>query len=227
MTPNQGHPGADSTYGAADFHPGAGVYSVDGVHVGNLHRIVVDADTWDLHELIVEETRRFSGHLFTPGVALMTADIIVPMDAVEGVRHERVDLVLDAAAVRRLPPYLSYGYAPLTTGDVGHMVAALAGGAPYAKPLVETAAKTPDELEINPGESVMLGHTGQCLGRVRDVLFDGRELVGVVIRPEGFFKEDVILQVRFLERSDDAALFAHLRPEDIEHLTPFHPEGRA
>ena len=225
MPSNQKHPSAHSTYAAADFHLGARVYSADGVHVGTLHRIVVDAETWDLHELIVKETRRFSGHLFTPGVALMTADIILPMNAVQGVSHERISLVLDAAAVRRLPPYLSYGYAPVTSRDVGHMAAALVGAAMYAQPLVERAAKTPEELEINPGESVMLGHSGQCLGRVRDVLFDGRELVGVVIRPEGFFTEDVILQVRFLERSDDAALFAQLRPEDIDHLTPFHPEA--
>jgi hypothetical protein len=39
----------------------------------------------------------------------------------------------------------------------------------------------------------------------------------------GFFKEDVLLQVRFLGRSDDLALFAHLTEIDLEHLEPFHP----
>jgi hypothetical protein len=30
-----------------------------------------------------------------------------------------------------------------------------------------------------------------------------------------------VLQVRFLERSDDLALFARLSERDIEHLQPF------
>jgi hypothetical protein len=41
----------------------------------------------------------------------------------------------------------------------------------------------------------------------------------------GFFKEDVLLQVRFLGRSDDLALFAHLTEADLEHLKPFHPSA--
>jgi hypothetical protein len=28
---------------------------------------------------------------------------------------------------------------------------------------------------------------------------------------------------RFLQRSDDAALFADLSPDDLEHLKPFEP----
>jgi uncharacterized protein YrrD len=70
----------------------------------------------------------------------------------------------------------------------------------------------------------MLGKTGRKLGVVKDILFDEGELVGVVMNPVGFFKEAVLLQVRFLGRSDDAALFAHLSEEDIKHLQPFHPE---
>jgi hypothetical protein len=69
----------------------------------------------------------------------------------------------------------------------------------------------------------MMGHTGRRIGRVRDVLFDGRELVGVVMDPEGWLDEDVILQVRFLERSDDLVLFARLSDEDLARLQPFHP----
>src|SRR6202521_1340680 len=46
-------------------------------------------------------------------------------------------------------------------------------------------------------------------------------LVGVVIHPDGWWEHDVVLQVRFLERSDDLALFAHLTDRDVERLQPF------
>ena len=57
------------------------------------------------------------------------------------------------------------------------------------------------------------------------MVLDEGELAGVVIHPAGFFKEDVLLQVRFLGRSDDLALFAHLNEADLARLTPFHPGG--
>jgi hypothetical protein len=53
------------------------------------------------------------------------------------------------------------------------------------------------------------------------VLFDHGTLIGVVIRPEGFFKRDVVLPMQFIERADDMALFAQLTEADIEQLKPF------
>ena len=55
------------------------------------------------------------------------------------------------------------------------------------------------------------------------MLFDDGELVGIVLQPEGWFKRDVILPRRFLDRSDDAALFANIEEADLERLTPFRP----
>jgi uncharacterized protein YrrD len=89
---------------------------------------------------------------------------------------------------------------------------------------VEVANKPADELEIDGDENVMLGHTGKKLGTVKDVLFDGDQLVGVVLRPEGLLKKDVILPRRFLDRSDDAALFAKLDERDVEQLARFAPK---
>lgn len=208
---------------ATDFHPGAATYSADGVHVGTLHRLIVDRESWDLQHIVVQETRRFSGHLFTPGTALITDDVVIPLDAVAKVTHDRVDLTMDAPALRRLPPYLSYHIAPWTARDSAMRSLSVLSGAPFVRPLVESADKTEAQLEIRSGEKIMLGHTGHRLGRVHDVLYDGRELVGVVMHPDGFFTEDVILQVRFLDRSDDLVLFAHLTEADMERLQPFQP----
>src|SRR2546429_6764813 len=45
-------------------------------------------------------------------------------------------------------------------------------------------------------------------------LFRSDQLVGVVLHPEGLLKQEVILPRRFLDRSDDLALFAKLSESD-------------
>ena len=57
------------------------------------------------------------------------------------------------------------------------------------------------------------------------MLFDEGELVGIVVRANGFFTHDVVVQVRFLDRSDDLALFLRMTPEDVRRLaeTPARP----
>ena len=70
-------------------------------------------------------------------------------------------------------------------------------------------------------QNVMLGNTGHRLGHVEDVLFDRGRLIAVVIRPDGFFKRDVVLPISFINRADDLALFADLTESDIEQLKPF------
>ena len=206
-----------------DFHFGAPVFSADGVHVGELRRLIVDEESLDAHAMVVKETRQFSGH-HMGGSALIEDDVAVPISACRSVHHDRVDLTIDATAVRHTEPYLSYRYAPLTRADAARMLVAEVGQTAYIPRLIEEAHKRLDELEITPGENVMLGTTGRKLGTVRDVVFDGGEIAGVVMHPGGIFKEDVLLQVRFLGRSDDLALFAHLTDEDLRHLQPFRPE---
>lgn len=208
----------------ADFHLGAPVYSSDGRHVGSLHRVVVDQETWDPHQVVVKESVRFNGHLLALAAGLMTDELIVPMSAVAHISGERVELSLTSREVRRLPPYLSYQLAPVRATETAEEAVGILLGAPRLRAEVEEAGKVPGDIEIRADENVMLGHDGERLGQVRDVLFDEGELVGVVIHPERVLEHDVLIQVRFLERSDDAALFVRMTPEDIQHLPPFHPE---
>lgn len=207
-----------------DFHFGARVVCADGTRVGTLRRVIVDAESLDVHAIVVKESGRFSGHHLA-GTGLLEDDIAIPLSAVASVEPDRVILAIDAAGARRVAPYLTYQYAPVTRGDAARMAVAFIGQQGYMPHLVETARKRADELEINPGENVMLGTTGRRFGTVRDVVMDGGELVGIVVHPAGLFGTDVLLQVRFLDRSDDLALFAHLTKTDLEHLQPFHPEG--
>jgi hypothetical protein len=154
----------------------------------------------------------------------MNDEFIVPRDAIRSVSHERIDVSLHDGEVRKLAPYLSYGEKPESIREELEDQAGVFGSGPELPHWVQEVANKPaDEMEIDAGENVMLGHTGRKLGEVKDVLIDGSELVGVVLKPQGLFKDEVILPRRFLDRSDDMALFAKLTEDDLAHLKPFRP----
>jgi len=222
MSDNQPAGAGAKRHAVEDFHFGTPVYTADGRHVGELNFMIVDSDSLDIHAIVVKETAHFSGH-HGAGAALMEDDIAIPIGKVAGVDRERITLAVSSADARRVEPYLTYHYAPLERRDLGRMLVSQLGQVGSAPHLVEEAHKRLDELEIRHGENVMLGHSGQRLGTVQDLVLDAGELAGVVVRPVGFFKEDVLLQVRFLGRSDDMALFAQLTEEDVAHLHPYHP----
>ena len=206
------------------FHLGAEVRSSDGEEVGRLAHVLVGPD-YGLRALVIKESGRFSGHLFSPGSLLVNDEFIVPKEAVRSLSHDRVELSLTAADVRRLPPYLAYRERDESVVEGLEDTAGVLGSGPEVPNWLQQVANKPaDELEIDGGENVMLGHTGKKLGTVQDVLFDGDQLVGIVLKPAGWFKSEVILPRRFLERSDDLALFANIDERDVENLKPFQAE---
>jgi sporulation protein YlmC with PRC-barrel domain len=210
--------------GDEDFHLGASVRTSDGREVGTLVHVLVGPD-YGLRALVVKESASFSGHGFSPGSMLVVDEFIVPKDAAVKVGRDEIELSLSAADVRRLPPYIAYQEKGETATEFAEDEAGVFGlGPELPKWMEQVANKSADELEIDGGENVMLGHTGKRLGTVKDVIFDDDQLIGVVLRPDGWFKSEVILPRRFLDRSDDLALFATIGEAELERLTPFHPE---
>jgi sporulation protein YlmC with PRC-barrel domain len=208
-----------------DFHLGAEVRSSDGRTIGKLHRLLVGAADYGLKALVVKEGREFSGHLLSPGSMLLADELVVPRQAISTVARDVIELHIAAQAARRLHPYLSYRYEAESAGEELSDLGSALGASPSIPGSIEEVAHKPaSELEIEAGENVMLGRTGRKLGEVKDVLFDGEDLVGVVLLPQGLLQHEVILPRRFLQRSDDLALFAELGEEDLEHLEPFRPD---
>ena len=205
----------------SDFHLGADVMASDDRKVGTLERVVVDQDGFDLRALVVKEEESFAGRLLAAESLFITDEVVIPIAAVESSTHDVVRLSMSASDVRRQPPYLSRHFKPLTVETAALEEADVLTGGMAMPTVEETAAKGPGEIEIDRGESVMLGTTGRRLGHVQDILYDKGELIGVVAKPEGFFKRDVVLPIRFISRADDMALFAHLEESDIEQLKPF------
>lgn len=213
----------DFHLGADVYSLGADVYSADGHEVGKLVHLIVGPD-YGLRALVVKENSAFSAHSLAPTSWMVADEFVVPKDAATKVTRERVDVRLSAADLRRLPPYLSYRERGESVAEVLEDTAGVLGSGPELPNWMEQVAnKGPDELEIDGGENVMAGRSGRRLGTVKDVLFEGDQLVGVVLQPDGWFKHEVVLPRRFLDRSDDMALFASIEEKEVERLTPFRP----
>jgi len=206
----------------SDFRLGADVVAGDGQKAGTLTSVLVEAEGFDPKALVIQDESSVAGRLLADEKLLITDEVVVPISAVESASHDVIRLSMSVDDIRRQPPYLSYRFKALTGGEaLEEEVDFLGGGLGLPANAEQVANKPADQIEIDRDENVMLGKTGHRLGRVHDVLFDDGELVGIVIKPDGFFKRDVVLPIRFISRGDDMALFADLKESDIEHLEPF------
>jgi uncharacterized protein YrrD len=205
----------------SDFRLGADVLANDGNKVGTLVSVIVDETGFVPRSLVVKDEATLASHPLADETLLTTDEVVIPIAAVESATHDLVRLSMSAPDIRRQPLYLSYRPRPMTVEEAVVEDAAILTGGIGLPQEEEIANKPAGEIEIDRGENVMLGKTGHRLGRVHDVLFDHGELIGVVIQPDGFFKRDVVLPIRFIERADDMALFAHLDESDVEQLRPF------
>ena len=207
----------------SDFRLGADVLASDGSKAGKLASVLVEKDAFVPRALVVEVS--LAGRVLSDEKLFVTDEVVIPIKAVASATHDLVRLSMSGDKIRQQPPYLSYRLEPPTAEGSLLEEAQLLGGGLGMPKAQEVANKPPDQLEIDRDEKVMLGTTGRTLGRIHDLLYDRGKLVGVVIRPDGFFKRDVVLPMRFISRADDLALFADLTEADVEQLKPFDAES--
>ena len=205
----------------SDFRLGADVVDSNGQKAGTVVSVIVDEKGFEARALVVKDEATLAERLLSAEKLFTTDEVVIPITSVQSATRDLVRLSLSGAELRKQPLYLSYRREPRTAEDAVVEEGELIGGGLGLPKAEEIANKPADEIEIDRGENVMLGTTRQRLGTVRDVLFDQGKLAAVVIRPEGFFKRDVVLPISFIERADDMALFARLDESDIENLKPF------
>jgi sporulation protein YlmC with PRC-barrel domain len=205
----------------SEIRLGSAVVSSDEVQVGAIVSLLVDADGFTPRALVVKHEESFAGRVLAAEKFFTTDEVVIPISAVASTTEGVVHLSMAAQDVRRQPLYLSYRRPEPTPEEAIVEEGQLITGGLGLPKVEEVANKSDSQVEIDRGENVMLGTTGRRLGRVEDVLLDHGRLVGVVIRPEGFFKRDVVLPIKFINRADDMALFAALTEADIEQLKPF------
>jgi len=205
----------------SDLRLGADVVAGDGSKVGTVVSVIVDEGGFSPQALVVKDEPTLAGRLLSGEKLFTTDEVVVPISAVASATHDEVRLSISGPELRRQPLYLSYRREQLTTDDAVLEEGQFLGGGLGLPKAEEIANKAAGQIEIDGGENVMLGATGHRLGRVKDVLLDHGKVIGVVIRPDGFFTRDVVLPIRFVSRADDMALFADLTESDIEKLKPF------
>ena len=209
----------------SDFRLGADVVASDGTKAGTLASVLVKQKGFDPTAIVVKNEASLVGRLMSDEKLFVTDEVVIPIKAVKSATHDLVRLSLSVSEIRRRPPYLSYRLNPPTTEGSVLEEAELLGGGLGMPSAAEVANKPASQIEIDKDENVMLGKTGHRLGRVHDLLYDHGDLIGIVIKPEGFFKQDVVLPIRFVSRGDDAALFANLSQSEVEKLKPFDDES--
>jgi uncharacterized protein YrrD len=205
----------------SDFRLGSDVFTSDGRKAGTLASVLVEKDGFEPKAIVVEVSLE---GVLSDEKLFVHNELVIPIAAIRSATHDRVELAMSGDDLGQQPPYLAYRLqTPSARGSVLEEAQLLGGG--LGMPSAEEVANKPaNQIEIDRDESVMLGHTGRRLGRIHDLLYDQGKLAGVVIRPEGFFKRDVVLPMKFISRADDLALFADLTESDVEHLQPFDAE---
>lgn len=206
----------------SDFRLGSDVYTSNGDNAGSLASVLVEKDGFEPKALVVEVSLE---GVLSDEKLFVHNEMVIPIESVDSATHERVELSLSTDELGQHPPYLAYRLQTPSAGASVLEEAQLLGGGLGMPEAQEVANKPADQLEIDRDEKVMLGTSGRTFGHIHDLLYDRGKLVGVVIKPQGFFKRDVVLPVKFISRADDLALFADLTESDIEHLQPFDAES--
>lgn len=203
------------------FRLGGDVIGSDGLKAGTLIGVLVEQQGFDPKALVVKSDESLVGRELPAERLFITDEVVISIESVASATHDNVELTIPASDVRLQPPYLSYRFKPMTLGTASLEESEILTGGVGVPNAEEVANKPEGQIEIEQGESVMLGETGRRLGRIHDVLFDKGEMIGVVIQPEGFFKKDVVLPIKFISRADDLALFARLDEKGVDSLLPF------
>jgi uncharacterized protein YrrD len=178
-----------------EFHIGAPILDVAGEELGHLRHVIVDPDTKEVAELVLDEN------------GWLGRDVIIPVGAVNTAEHDGVGLQLTKEQAGKLqsfedvkyiaPDAVAMGQVPWATGALMAQemmpVGAAAGvGAVAFTPVVETTENIPEgDVDIQPGTGVWA--TDGKVGSVHDVLVDEqtKRVRGFIVQKGLIFHTDV------------------------------------
>lgn len=198
-----------------DLNIGAQVYSKDG-HCGKLVKVVVNPDTQQVTELIVE-----NGLLVKHALA-------VPVAAVERVADNEIYLNLDSNEFNNVPVYRETEVRE-PIASVGHSPSPLSYELGVASaPKILMARKRLHE-GIAAGKAVIgrkteVGNLQGTIGHVDHIVIDTQsgKITQLVMR-KGFFPEYVVIPQAEIEEISDDKVFVNLSSEELAALPRYHP----
>ena len=178
-----------------DFHTGSPVLDRHGEHLGSLKHVIIDPNTKEVAEIVVDES------------GMLGRSVVISIGAVDSAEHEGIRLELAKDQVATLPDfettrYLTpdtdsefssdYGQSALMANEMMPVGAASGMQGVAYTPIVETTDSIPEgDVDLKPGMEVWA--TDGKVGSIRDVLVDEqtRRMKGFVIQEGFLFHKDV------------------------------------
>jgi len=228
-----------------DLHIGAPVRTRDGHTVGELVRVVMNAQRQATH-LVVDPGLVESGHLLEAGGWEKPRERVLPVALVEAASPEAVQLAADEAQFLAQPLFERREFIALDPADaagqpgwqsrfrLGDLISFVVAGwglgaAPYVPPEQITYNEAPGSISIGEGTPVWRLEPHEHLGDVERVLTEGAgaggsTITALVVRRPGIRGEHVVLPITAVRDVSGDTVHVGLTDQEIAALRPYHSD---
>src|SRR3981081_1899558 len=189
---------------------GAPVRTHDGKRVGEVHRVLIDLDDNAVTGIVVLKGR------------LLSRDILVPLDFIDRVDGDEVELTLDENELDQLPDFV---YNEILAPPPAWTMATPYPDLSVYVPIQQRKRLGQHHIDLTPGTRV-IARDGE-IGRVEEIELDPitGELDAFWVRAGGIFAHDMRIPAQWVERADESGVHVDATKLDIE--TGLGPQSRA
>jgi sporulation protein YlmC with PRC-barrel domain len=233
--PQVRHPGKQMPMKLEDLRPGASVSSRDGHKLGRLSRFVLTKDLTTLTHVVVDTGLLRSGESLLGGGWALSHDRVVPLGVVDDVSPDAVTLTMTAEEFRDLSvDYIQEYFEPIPDEKKGwpdpsdlRRLAASIPGEPGPYFMLQTMAKSPDEVDIKKDSPVWRMNPHQKIGEVDGLVVEEGtgKVQAIVVRRGHVFTKDVELPLRFVAEVVADIVRVHISDDALKQLREHHPQA--
>jgi len=218
-----------------DLRPGASVSSRDGHKLGTLSRFVLTKDLTALTHVVVDTGLLRSGESLLGGGWALSHDRVVPLGVVDDVSPAAVTLTMTAEEFRDLSvDYIQEYFEPIPDEKKGwpdpsdlRRLAASIPGEPGPYFMLQTVAKSPDDVDIKRGSPVWRMKPHQKIGEVDGLVVEEGtgKVQAIIVRRGHVFAKDVELPLRFVAEVVADIVRVHISDDALKQLREHHPQA--
>ena len=218
-----------------DLRPGASVSSRDGHKLGTLSRFVLTKDLTALTHVVVDTGLLRSGESLLGGGWALSHDRVVPLGVVDDVLPAAVTLTMTAEEFRDLSvDYIQEYFEPIPDEKKGwpdpsdlRRLAASIPGEPGPYFMLQTVAKSPDDVDIKRGSPVWRMKPHQKIGEVDGLVVEEGtgKVQAIIVRRGHVFAKDVELPLRFVAEVVADIVRVHISDDALKQLREHHPQA--
>lgn len=212
------------------FEKGMAVYTAQGEKVGSLNRVVIDARTRDVTDLVVERG------------LLPRIEKVIPIGLVDQEHDDRIQLRATNQGVDDFPDYETAQYIPIENVDVPYEDIEAAywyppanaqlfnGGSPLPDTVpdyvLETETSIPEgRIAISQGAQVFSADD-RHIGDVEEVIMnsESNQLTHFVVGKGFLLKEHKLVPVHWVDRLQESRIYLSVVANVFERLPDYQPD---